>query len=45
VDHLSGFNILGRYLIVLYYQQNKMQKKMDLKKKQQELETLKQSIK
>eukprot|EP01080_Neovahlkampfia_damariscottae_P006016 gene6016-10018_t len=45
VDHLSGFNILGRYLIVLYYQQSKMQKKIDLKKKQQELEELKKSIK
>jgi pre-mRNA branch site protein p14 len=26
VDHLSGFNVCGRYLIVLYYQQSKMLK-------------------
>jgi pre-mRNA branch site protein p14 len=24
VDHLSGFNVCGRYLIVLYYQPSKM---------------------
>jgi pre-mRNA branch site protein p14 len=24
VDHLSGFNVCGRYLIVLYYQAAKM---------------------
>jgi len=23
VDHLSGFNVCGRYLIVLYYQSSK----------------------
>ena len=27
VDHLSGFNVCGRYLVVLYYQQTKMQKR------------------
>jgi pre-mRNA branch site protein p14 len=29
VDHLSGFNVCGRYLIVLYYQQSKMLKNTD----------------
>lgn len=29
VDHLSGFNVANRYLIVLYYQQAKMTKKFD----------------
>ena len=29
VDHLSGFNVCGRYLVVLYYQQTKMQKRLD----------------
>jgi pre-mRNA branch site protein p14 len=24
VDHLSGFNVCGRYLIVLYYQPSKL---------------------
>ena len=29
VDHLSGFNVCGRYLVVLFYQQTKMQKRLD----------------
>ncbi|XAR60269.1 hypothetical protein NMG60_11033567 [Bertholletia excelsa] len=29
VDHLSGFNVANRYLIVLYYQQAKVSKKFD----------------
>lgn len=29
VDHLSGFNLANRYLIVLYYQQEKMSRKSD----------------
>ena len=28
VDSLSGFNVLGRYLVVLYYQQTKFTKKI-----------------
>ncbi|KAI9021602.1 hypothetical protein J3Q64DRAFT_1718374 [Phycomyces blakesleeanus] len=40
-EHLQGFNILGRYLIVLYYQQNKVTKKMNLQKKEEELKELK----
>jgi len=42
VEQLSGFNVCGRYLVVLYYQQNRMQKKLDLKKKQREVDQLKQ---
>ncbi|KAH3764389.1 pre-mRNA branch site protein p14 [Pelomyxa schiedti] len=42
VDHLSGFNVCGRYLIVLYFNQNKMTKKTDLQKKKQEVEALKE---
>lgn len=46
VDHLSGFNVCGRYLIVLYYQANRMQSKKgagnDLEKQKQEIEELKQ---
>jgi pre-mRNA branch site protein p14 len=41
VDHLSGFNVCGRYLIVLYYQATKMQKKIDVEKQRQEVEELK----
>ena len=40
VEHLSGFNVANRYLIVLYYQQAKMTKKIDQKKKEEELEEL-----
>ena len=42
VDHLSGFNVCGRYLVVLYYQAAKMQKRMDTDAKKRELEDLKQ---
>ena len=42
VDHLSGFNVCGRYLIVLYYQATKMQQKFDNQKKKKELEELKE---
>ncbi|KAJ2998027.1 hypothetical protein HDV02_004938 [Globomyces sp. JEL0801] len=34
-EHLSGFNLQGRYLVLLYYQPNKNSKK-DLKGKEQE---------
>lgn len=40
-DHLQGFNLMGRYLIVLFWQPNKVTKKMDLEKKAEELERLK----
>merc|ERR1719495_2701245 len=40
-DHLSGFNVCGRYLVVLYYQSNKAFQKLDKEKKLQELENLK----
>lgn len=29
VDHLSGFNVCGRYLVVLYYQQARLQQKAE----------------
>jgi pre-mRNA branch site protein p14 len=41
LEALSGFNVAGRYLIVLYYSPTRMQAKMDLKKKQQEIDRLK----
>ena len=37
VDHLSGFNVCGRYLVVLYYQQTKMQKRLDTEREAKEL--------
>lgn len=42
VDHLSGFNVCGRYLVVLYYQASKMQKHVDKEKQREELEAMKQ---
>ncbi|KAH8050123.1 hypothetical protein JL721_11489 [Aureococcus anophagefferens] len=39
VDHLSGFNVCGRYLIVLYYQAARMAKRTEsLEQKRAELE-------
>ncbi|CAM9792933.1 unnamed protein product [Pylaiella littoralis] len=50
VDHLSGFNVCGRYLIVLYYQARalcpaKMAKRMDQQAKKKELEDLRAKLK
>jgi len=41
-DHLSGFNVCNRYLVVLYYQSNKAFLKMDKEKKRQELESMRE---
>mmetsp|Transcript_30038 Transcript_30038/g.41250 ORF Transcript_30038/g.41250 Transcript_30038/m.41250 type:complete len:121 (+) Transcript_30038:14-376(+) len=41
VDHLSGFNVCGRYLIVLYYQQARMQKVVDNASKRKEIDEMK----
>lgn len=45
VDHLSGFNVGGRYIIVLYHNNKRQellkQQKMDTKRKTEELEDLK----
>ncbi|GAA48607.1 Splicing factor 3B subunit 6 [Clonorchis sinensis] len=40
-DHLSGFNVCNRYLVVLYYQRHKQFKKTDVDKKKEELDRLK----
>jgi len=39
-DHLSGFNVCNRYLVVLYYQSNKAFKRVEPEKKQEELDNL-----
>lgn len=44
LDHLSGFNVCGRYLVVLYYQQTRMQKKMDTEAKKQELKRAREQL-
>ena len=43
-DHLSGFNVCNRYLVVLYYQPNKAFKKLDVNQKEAELESLKKKF-
>ncbi|KAJ3067518.1 Splicing factor 3B subunit 6 [Podochytrium sp. JEL0797] len=40
-DHLSGFNIMGRYLIVLYFNPTKQTKKLDLAAKEAEINEMK----
>lgn len=40
-EHLSGFNLLGRYLIVLYWQPNKLTKRAAVEKQREELDALK----
>ncbi|KAJ3214259.1 Splicing factor 3B subunit 6 [Dinochytrium kinnereticum] len=40
-DHLSGFNIMGRYLIVLYFSSTKQSKKTDMNKKESEINDMK----
>mmetsp|Transcript_17722 Transcript_17722/g.27151 ORF Transcript_17722/g.27151 Transcript_17722/m.27151 type:complete len:139 (-) Transcript_17722:42-458(-) len=44
VDHLSGFNVGGRYLVVLYYQPAKFQRKHQAEEKQREVEELRRQI-
>merc|ERR1719421_2059291 len=44
VDHLSGFNVCGRYLVVLYYQQTKMQKRLDTEREQKELAEMREKL-
>lgn len=41
-DHLSGFNVCNRYLVVLYYQPNKAFKRLDPEKKEEQLMQMKQ---
>lgn len=40
-EHLSGYNLLGRYLIVLYHQPDKNAKKRELERQQKEIEEIK----
>ena len=36
-DHLSGFNVCNRYLVVLYYNPTRAFKKLETEKKEKEL--------
>ncbi|CAI5441172.1 unnamed protein product [Caenorhabditis angaria] len=40
-EHLSGFNVSNRYLVVLYYQATKAWKRMDTEKARVQLESVK----
>eukprot|EP01115_Flamella_aegyptia_P008761 TRINITY_DN3658_c0_g1_i1.p1 TRINITY_DN3658_c0_g1~~TRINITY_DN3658_c0_g1_i1.p1 ORF type:complete len:131 (+),score=18.02 TRINITY_DN3658_c0_g1_i1:59-394(+) len=40
-EKLAGFNVANRYLIVLYFQEQKLKKKLDLKAKREALNKLK----
>jgi pre-mRNA branch site protein p14 len=44
VDHLSGFNVGGRYLVVLYYQPAKFQKRSEIEEKEKELQLLRKKV-
>ena len=43
VEHLSGFNVCGRYLVVLYYKVSKMRERLENEKRAKELEELKEA--
>lgn len=45
VDHLSGFNVGGRYLVVMYYQPAKFERRADAEEKKKELEELRKQVK
>mmetsp|Transcript_11303 Transcript_11303/g.23139 ORF Transcript_11303/g.23139 Transcript_11303/m.23139 type:complete len:130 (-) Transcript_11303:769-1158(-) len=44
VDHLSGFNVGGRYLIVLYYQPSKFEKRAQQEEKEKDLIELRKRV-
>ena len=44
VDHLSGFNVGGRYLVVLYYQPAKFQKRTEIEDKEKDLQVLRKKV-
>ncbi|VDN06452.1 unnamed protein product [Thelazia callipaeda] len=41
-EHLSGFNVSNRYLVVLYYQATKAYRRMDTDKAKEKLEQIKE---
>merc|ERR1719261_1562958 len=41
MNHLSGFNVAGRYLVLLYYNPSKMANKTDNNKKREDIDRLK----
>lgn len=45
MDHLSGFNVGGRYLVVMFYQPAKFERRADAEEKKKELEELRRQVK
>ncbi|KAJ2326974.1 Splicing factor 3B subunit 6 [Coemansia sp. RSA 2681] len=43
-DHLQGFNVMGRYLVVLYFQPHHRSKKPDLPKEEERVEQLRRQF-
>lgn len=41
-EHLSGFNVGNRYIVVLYYNKQKKEEKQSRRERQQDLEKLKE---
>eukprot|EP01063_Lacrimia_lanifica_P008681 TRINITY_DN15724_c0_g1_i2.p2 TRINITY_DN15724_c0_g1~~TRINITY_DN15724_c0_g1_i2.p2 ORF type:complete len:147 (+),score=72.68 TRINITY_DN15724_c0_g1_i2:46-441(+) len=39
-DKLSGYNVMGRYLIVVYYQKDKSDKRSEVRKRMEEVQKL-----
>ncbi|EWM25645.1 14 kda subunit splicing factor 3b [Nannochloropsis gaditana] len=44
LEHLNGFNVCGRYLVVLYFHPEKEQKRMNLEKQRKEVEELRKMV-
>ncbi|GMH93374.1 hypothetical protein TL16_g12612 [Triparma laevis f. inornata] len=44
VDHLSGFNVGGRYIVVLYYQPKKNVNRLGMEVKKAQIEDLKKEV-
>uniref|UniRef100_A0A0G4HZW9 RRM domain-containing protein n=1 Tax=Chromera velia CCMP2878 TaxID=1169474 RepID=A0A0G4HZW9_9ALVE len=44
VENLSGFHVAGRYLVVLYYNPKKFEKRRDQQKEREDLEKLRAKL-
>ena len=44
VDSLSGFNVGGRYIVVLYYQARKNVNRLGMDEKRKEIENMKKEV-
>jgi hypothetical protein len=45
LEHLSGFNVGNRYIVVLYYNKGKMEEKRSIQERKKEVEKLKKQCK